>query len=118
MSRNRDLAAVSGVLVVGWLLLGYAVGYGTKYGMTTLESLIGWFFGVLVLVFIPLLLRNAARWTALGACIVGIIWVVTALLQMTMVPIEALYGPILSLVFAALFAYFSFAAYLEKKTLA
>lgn len=117
MSRNRDLASAFGVLLVAWGMLGYASGFAAKY-MTSEEMLIGWVFGVLVLVFIPLLLRSAARWTALGAGIVGIIWVLVSLLNMTMLPVGALYGPILDLVFSVLLTYFSFAAYLEKKPLA
>jgi hypothetical protein len=110
------LAAASGVLVVAWYTLGLASGFAAKY-VTSEEQMVGWVFLVLVLVFIPLV-RGAARWTALGAGIVGIILVVVALLELTMLPIEALYGPILSLVFSALFTYFSFSAYREKKPLA
>jgi peptidoglycan/LPS O-acetylase OafA/YrhL len=112
MSRNRDLAALFGVLMVAWLLAGFASGFAAKYA-TSQQQLIDFVLGVLVLVFIPLV-RGAARWTALGAGIVGIIWVLGTLYSLVILPIEASYGPAVQLIFSALFAFFSFNAYREK----
>jgi len=65
------------------------------------------------LVFIALV-RGVARWTALGAGIVGIIWAAWYALGLVTLPLEAVYALAVGLVFAALFAYFSLAAYREK----
>ena len=115
MSRNRDLAAAFGVLMVAWVLLGFASGFAARYTSVYTEEvqLVEWGLSVLVLVFIPLV-RGVARWTALGAGIVGIIWAVWAAAGLATLPPEALYAPAVQLVFAALFAYFSLAAYREK----
>ena len=111
MSRNRDLAAAFGVLIVAWALLGFATGFAARYYPEAL--LVEWGLGVLLLVFIPLV-RGVARWTALGAGIVGIIWAVWAALGLVTLPTEAVHAPAVGLVFAALFAFFAFRAYLEK----
>ena len=68
---------------------------------------------ILVLIFIPLI-RGDARWTALGAGIVGIIAVLVDAVELTIISPAAVYGPLVGVVFAALLAFFAFRAYLEK----
>jgi hypothetical protein len=61
------------------------------------------------------LVRGVARWTALGAGIVGIIVIVWDLVNLTIImPLNAAFGPGLGLVFTALFSYFAFRSYVEK----
>jgi nicotinamide riboside transporter PnuC len=114
MSRNRDLAAAFGVLWVAWASLA-AMGNPRAFAEDIPVNLHFpfWVLAVLVLIFIPLI-RGVARWTALGAGIVGIIVVIFDLVSLTIVPPAIAYGPIIGLIFAALFAFFAFRAYLEK----
>jgi len=72
-----------------------------------------WILFVAILTFIPLI-RGTARWTALGAGIVGAIAIIWYLVDLTIMPLSAAYGPGIGLVFAALFSFFAFRAYLEK----
>jgi len=112
MSRNRDLAAAFGVLVIAWALLGGLMGFVAQYIPAHLHFPL-WVLAVLILIFIPLV-RGVARWTALGAGIMGIIGVIWFLFELTILPPGAAHGPVVGLVFAALFAFFAFRAYLEK----
>lgn len=112
MSRNRDLAAAFGVLAIAWALLGAIMGFVAQYIPADLHFPL-WVLTVLILIFIPLV-RGVARWTALGAGIVGTIGVIWFLVELTILPPSAAYGPVVGLVFAALFAFFAFRAYLEK----
>lgn len=112
MSRNRDLAAVFGVLVIAWALLGAMMGFVAQY-LPAYLRFPAWVLLVLILIFIPLV-RGVARWTALGAGIVGTIGVIWFLVELTILPLSAAYGPVVGLVFAALFSFFAFRAYLEK----
>jgi len=100
------------VLMVAWPLLGFATGYYARYVPTSVH-LLEWPLIVLVLIFIPLV-RGTTRWTALGAGIVGIIWLIWGVLGLSVIPPGAVYGPVAQLVFAALFAFFAFRAYREK----
>ena len=115
MSRNRDLAAAFGVLWVAWVFLGALRGFFAEHVPANLHFPF-WVVAVLVLIFIPLI-RGVARWTALGAGIVGIIVMIFDLVSLTILPPAIAYGPIVGLVFAALFAFFAFRAYLEKSAL-
>jgi hypothetical protein len=112
MFRNRILAAAFEVLVVAWALLGAMMGFVRQY-LPDYLHFPAWMLIVLILIFIPLV-RGVARWTALGAGIVGTIGVVWFLFEMTIVPLSAAYGPAVGLVFAALSSFFAFRAYLEK----
>jgi len=112
MSRNRDLAAAFGVLAVAWPLLGFATGFMAQYLPASLH-LVVWAVNVLILIFLPLV-RSTARWTALGAGIVGIIMVIWAVIEIVILPPAATIGPAVGLVFAALFALFALRAYFEK----
>jgi hypothetical protein len=57
---------------------------------------------------------SKARWTALGATIAGVIKVIWHVIAVTQMPVSLLYGPVVALVLALLFTYFSFRAYQEK----
>jgi len=110
--KNRDLAAAFGVLVIAWALLGAETGFHAQYLPAYLHFPF-WVLAVLILIFIPLV-RGVARWTALGAGVMGTIGVIWFLVTTTIMPLSAAYGPVVGLVFAALFAFFSFRAYFEK----
>jgi hypothetical protein len=112
MFHNRILAAAFGVLVVAWALLGAMMGFVAQY-LPDYLHFPAWMLIVLILTFIPLV-RGVARWTALGAGIAGTIGVIWFLFEMTIVPLSAAYGPAVGLVFATLFSFFAFRAYLEK----
>ena len=112
MSINRNLAAVFGVLFVAWGLMGAIMGFVAQYVPTNLHFPLLVLL-VLILIFIPLI-RGVKRWTALGAGIVGIIVAISELIALTLLPTSAAYGPGIALVFAVLFAFFAFRAYLEK----
>ena len=112
MSRNRDLAAAFGVMLVALHSLAAMTGYFAQYIPVKFHSLV-WIFTVLILIIIPLI-RGVARWTALGAGIVGIILAIWILFELTFLPPAAMFGPVLGLVLTALFAFFSFRAYIEK----
>ena len=112
MSRNRDLAAAFGVLAVAWPLLGFATGFMAQYVPASLH-LVVWAVNVLILIFLPLV-RSTARWTALGAGIVGIIMVMWAMTEIVTLPQLPTTGPGLEVVFAAIFALFALRAYFEK----
>jgi hypothetical protein len=111
MSRNRNLAAVFGVLLIAWGLLGAIMGFVAQHIPTNLHFPL-WVLLVLILIFIPLI-RGVKRWTALGAGIVGIIVAIFELNALTILPPSVAYGPAVGLVFAVLFAFFAFRAYFE-----
>jgi hypothetical protein len=112
MSHNRVLGAAFGVLVVAWALLGAMMGFVRQY-LPDYLHFPAWVLIVLILIFIPLV-RGVARWTALGAGVVGTIGIIWFIFELTIVPLSAAYGPVIGLVFATLFAFFAFRAYLEK----
>jgi len=112
MSRNRDLAALFGVLVIAWGMLGTMMGFAAQYLPVHLHFP-AWVLLVLILIFIPLV-RGIARWTALGAVIVGVIGVIWFLYELTILPLSAAYGPAIGVAFVDLFSFFAFRAYLEK----
>jgi hypothetical protein len=114
MSRNRDSAAAFGVMLVALHSLAAMTGYFAQHVPVKFHFLV-WILTVLILIFIPLV-RGTARWTALGAGIAGIILVIWILFELTFLPPAAMFGPILGLVLAVFFAFFSFRAYLEKAT--
>ena len=102
------------MLAVAWDLAVFASGYAEQYFPTWSWSSV-WLLGVLVLIFIPLV-RGTARWTALGAGILGIVGVIADVSApvLFVLPLSAAYGPALSMIFKALFAIFGFRAYVEK----
>ena len=69
---------------------------------------------MLILIFLPLV-RSAARWTALGAGIAGIIMAAWALIEIVSLPRAAMGRPTVGLVLASLFTLFSLRAYFEKQ---
>ena len=112
MSKNRDLAAAFGVMLVALHSLAAMTGYFALHVPVKFHSLV-WILTVLILIFIPLI-RGVARWTALGAAIAGIILVTWVLFELTFLPPAAMFGPVLGLILAVLFIFFSLRAYLEK----
>lgn len=111
MSRNRNLAVVFGVLLIAWGSLGAMMGFAAQYVPAYLHFPL-WVVMVLILIFIPLI-RGVARWTALGAGIVGIIGVISFLYELTVITRSAAFGPAVALVLSVLFAFFAFRAYFE-----
>ncbi len=112
MPRNRDLAAAFGVLAVAWPLWGFATGVMALYYPPWVQ-LVVWAINVSVIIFLPLV-RSAARWTTLGAGIVGIIMVIWAVVEIVILPPTVTFGPAVNVVFGALFALFALRAYFEK----
>jgi hypothetical protein len=111
MPNNRELAAMFGVLSVAQLLLGFTIGFfvGLSSSFIWTDSITT----LLMLIFTPAVMLKA-RWTALGAVIVGVIRIVREIAALTMVPTSLVYAPVVALVLALLFTYFSFRAYQEK----
>jgi hypothetical protein len=112
MSRNRDLAAAFGVLAVAWPLYGFATGFMAHYYPPWVK-LVVWAINVSVLIFLPLE-RSSARWTGLGAGIVGIIMATWAVTEIVILPPAATIGPAVNVIFGALFALFALRAYFEE----
>ena len=112
MSRYRDFAAAFGVMAVAWPLFGFATGFFEKYLPASLH-LVVWAIIVLIVIFLPLV-RSAARWTALGAGIAGIIMVAWAVIEIVILPPAAMGGPAVEVVLGVLFALFALRAYFEK----
>ena len=112
MSRNRDLAAAFGVLAIAWPLYGFATGFMAQYYPPSVR-LVVWANNVSVIIFLPLV-RSTARWTALGAGIVGIIMVMWAVIEIVILPPAATIGPAVNVVFGILFTLFALRAYFEK----
>jgi len=111
MTNNRGLAAAFGVLIVAWILLGHTAGYFIGLSASTLW--IDFITTLLVLIFTPAVMSKA-RWTALGAMIVGVINVIKDILGIVIVPTSKAFGPAGGAVLALLFTYFSFRAYQQK----
>jgi hypothetical protein len=111
MPNNRELAAAFGVLVVAWIFLGYTIGYFAQ--APTYALWLVFLTTVPVLVFTPAVMSKA-RWTAIGATIVGVINLVSAILGLPLTPMSLIYGPAVAVVLGALFTYFSFRAYQQK----
>ena len=112
MSRNRDLAAVFGVLAVAWPLFGFATGFMAQYYPPWVQ-LVVWAVNVSIIIFLNMV-RSTARWTALGAGIVGIIMVIWAVIEIVILPPAATTGPAVNVVFGTLFTIFALLAYFEK----
>ena len=111
MTKNRELAAAFGVLMVAWVLLGHTVGY--FIGAPASDLWINFVITLLVLIFTPAVMIKT-RWTAAGAVIVGVINIIMNILGLGMTPMSKIYGPVVALVLLLLFTYFSFRAYQEK----
>ena len=107
------MAAVFGVLMGALHSIAAMTGFFARDIPAELHPVV-WVLMVLVLIFLALV-RGGARWTAMGAGIVGIIWVAWILFELAVyIPPAEAFGPVLGVVFAALFAFFGFRAYLEK----
>jgi uncharacterized BrkB/YihY/UPF0761 family membrane protein len=111
MTKNRELAAAFGVLIVAWELVGHTIGF--FIGLPAYALWFDFVIILLVLIFTPAVMKKT-RWTAPGAVIVGVIKIMACILAATMLPMSKVYGPAVSLVLALLFTYFSFRAYQEK----
>jgi len=111
MTNNRGLAAAFGVLMVAWILLGHSAGY--FIGLSASTVWIDFITTLLVLIFTPAVMSKA-RWTALGAVVVGAINVIKDIGGLIIAPLSMAYGPAVALVLALVFTYFSFQAYRQK----
>lgn len=111
MTNNRALAAAFGVLRVAWILLGHTTGYFIGLSASTLW--IDFITTLLVLIFTPAVMSKA-RWTALGAVIVGAIDLIKDIGGLVIAPTSMAYGPAGALFLALVFTYFSFQAYRQK----
>lgn len=111
MTNNRGLAAAFGVLIVAWILLGHSAGY--FIGLSASTVWIDFITTLLVLIFTPAVMSKA-RWTALGAVVVGAINVIKDIGGLIIAPLSMAYGPAGALVLALVFTYFSFQAYRQK----
>jgi hypothetical protein len=111
MTNNRELAAAFGVASVAWILLGHSIGFFV--GLPAFAIWMDFVITLLVLIFTPAVMLKA-RWTALSAMIVGVIKVIWHIVAVTQLPVSMLYGPVVALVLALLFTYFSFRAYQQK----
>jgi hypothetical protein len=112
MPTSRELAAAFGVLIVGQVLLGLAIGFfaGLSSSFIWVDSITA----LLVLIFTPIVMLKA-RWTALGAVIVGVVRIATRISSLMELPTSLWYGPVPALVLALLFTYFSFQAYRHEQ---
>ncbi len=110
MTSSREWAAAFGVLSVAWMLMGYAIGFLVGYPILVWEGFVN---TLLVLIFTPLVMLRA-RWTALGATIVGVMSTTAHLLGLVTLPMNMAYGPIVSIILSLLFTYFSYRAYKQK----
>jgi len=99
---------------VAWVLLGYTVGYFGSIAIDAAGQWIVYVTTVLMLVFTPAVMSKAP-WTALGAVIAGIINIIAAIPPFTFgMPMNMLYAPVVALLLALLFTYFSLQAYRQK----
>ena len=111
MPTNREWAAAFGVLTVAWVLFLFTIGF---FAILSASELWANFIAVsLVLIFTPLVMLKA-RWTALGAMIVGVIRIMMEIGGMIMLPSSLLYQPIVGLIVALFLTYFSYRAYKQK----
>jgi hypothetical protein len=114
MRNNREIPAALGVLAVGWIFLGYTIGYFAQAGLPASDLWITFVTTALVLIFTPAVMLKA-RWTALGAVIAGIIYIIPNVIALAAgVPMSLLYGPVIAVVLGLFFTYFSFRAYQQK----
>ena len=97
--------------MVAWMLLGIPTGYFT--GLPASALWIDFVTSLLVLIFTPVVMLKA-RWTALGAMIVGVINIIKDILGVVMMPPSLAFGPAVAIVLMLLFTYFSLRAYQEK----
>lgn len=111
MTNNRGLAAAFGVLSVAWVLLGHTVGF--FIGLTAFILWMEFVAFLLLLIFTPAVMVKA-RWTALGAAIVGVIRIIWDILGLVSFPASLLYGPAVALALVLFFTYFAFRAYQQK----
>jgi hypothetical protein len=114
MANNRVLAAAFGVLIVGWFMLRHTLGFYT--GVPAFIIWDDFFTYLLVLIFTPAVMWKA-RWTALGAVVVGVISIIMrayGIFLAISIDISKTYGPAVALVLSLLFTYFSFQAYQQK----
>lgn len=112
MPTNRELAAAFGVLSVAFVLLGLTAGLAVGYPASVIW--IAFVANLLVLIFTPAVMSKA-RWTALGAVVVGVIAILAGILGLVVLyGSMAVIGPIVAIVLALLFTYFSFRAYKQK----
>jgi hypothetical protein len=111
MTNNRIPAAAFGVLLVAWDLVNIADGFFVSSMSLMLWTAVT--VTLLILIFTPAVMFKA-RWTALGTVIAGVIRIITATMGLTMLPMSLLYGPVVTIVLALPFTYFSFRAYQEK----
>ncbi len=114
MPDNRVLAAAFGVLLVGWFMFRHALGF--YIGVPTFFMWKDFVTFLLVLIFTPAVMSKA-RWTALGAVVVGAIRIIAGLYGLYAELISTMsraYGPAISVVLALIFTYFAFRVYQQK----
>jgi hypothetical protein len=111
MPTNREFAAAFGVISVAWVLLGFTIGFFVS--MPASDIWMNFIVTLLVLIFTPAVMLKA-RWTVLGAVIVGVTRIVLEIAGLIMLPSSLVYGPVVALVVALLFTYFSYRAYKQK----
>jgi hypothetical protein len=113
MPNNRALAATCAVLLLGWFIIRLGI-YGlAMYPNTVMGQYFRWqdfTTYLLVLIFTPAVMWKA-RWTALGALVVGAIRILAGAIGLY---VFMTYPPAVSLILALLMTYFSFRAYQEK----
>lgn len=111
MVNNRVLAAAFGVLLVGWYMVRWPIGFFLQ-----LPALVGWVDFVtysLILIFTPAVMLKA-RWTALGAMVAGVVRILIGIYGTITLPMSYKYGPVVGFLLGLIFTYFSFRAYREK----
>jgi hypothetical protein len=91
MTNNRVLAAAFGVLSVAWILYGFTFGYFVGLPSSMLWT--DFTATLLILIFTPAIMLKA-RWTALGAMIVGVIRIALGILGLFLLPTSLVYGPV------------------------
>jgi hypothetical protein len=114
MTNNRVLAAAFGVINVGTFLLMHTVGIFLPPNNFPAVIWSGFVVYLLVMIFTPALMLKA-RWTALGAVIVGVLAFIRPILRAITLPL--FFGGWAALILAILalpFIYFSFRAFQEK----
>jgi hypothetical protein len=108
MANNRALAAAFGVLLIGWFALQHTL--GMYAAVEVWAAWVDFVLYTLILIFTPAVMWKA-RWTALGALVVGVItdvwYIVILITAMTWLRV-------LTFVLVLLFTYFAYRAYREK----